>query len=87
MRDDANAADAFGGAESRFQREQKKGRGIPLSLIIRVDCELSEQGGGRGIGPIALMRLRQASALDLRSVKRDIVDDPACRGVGYDINA
>ena len=39
MRDDAHAADDFGGVQSRFEREQKQGRGMSLSLIILVDGE------------------------------------------------
>jgi hypothetical protein len=37
-------------AASRLEREQEEGHGMPLSLIVLVHRELTEQRDGQGIG-------------------------------------
>jgi hypothetical protein len=64
--DDAHATNAFGGVQRRLEREQQKGHGMPLSLIVLVHRELTEQRDGQGIGAVALLRLGEKRALNLR---------------------
>lgn len=87
MRGDTHAADNFGGAQRRFEREQQQGGGVSLFLKILVDGELAEQHDGHGIGAVALLRLGKERALDLRGAESHIADDPSRRGVGDHIDA
>ncbi len=66
MRDDAHAADAIRYARSGSQRIGHEVRGVALPLKILVHGEMAEQQRGRGIGAIALSRLWQKGAFDLR---------------------
>ena len=60
---------------------------MPLSLIVLVNRELTEQRGGHGVGAVASLRFGEKSARDLCSAQSDITDDPSRYGIGDDIHA
>ncbi len=60
--------------------EQQEGRGVPLALIVLTDGELTEKRDGQRIGLVALLRLGQEGAFDLRGAQGDIANDPARGG-------
>jgi hypothetical protein len=57
---------------------------MPLSLVALVHRELTEEHDGYGVGAVALLRLEEERALDLRSAQGDVTGDPSRRGVGDD---
>ena len=87
MGDDADAADALRGPERGPEGEQQQRGGVPLPLMRSVDRQLPEQGRGYRVRLVALLRLRQEGAFDLRCAQRDIADDLAARDVGDHIDA
>ncbi len=87
MRYHAHAADNIRYAQGRSQRVGHEVRGVALPLIFFVHGELPEQQRGDRIGAIALLRLWQKGAFDLRGAQRDVADDPSRRGIGDDADA
>jgi hypothetical protein len=85
--DDAHAADIPGSLQGRPEREQQEGRGMAVALIVLIDRELTEKRDWYRIGPVALLRLGQERAFDVRGAQGDIADDPPRCGIGDDVDA
>src|SRR6266699_2422874 len=60
---------------------------MALPLIGLVDCELTKQRDRDRIGLVALMRLGEKRALDLRGAQGHVADNRSRRGVADDAGA
>ena len=85
MREHPHAADVLRHNQRRPQREQQQRRRMSLPLERLVHCKLAEQRGGHRIWLVALLRLGQERALDLRGAQADVADDPPGRDIGDDV--